>query len=200
MRRRALLLGLAGAGLRATAAEPRVTVEGEDLVLRDAEGRELRRAPGRDLAGKRHGPPQALLHHAGRRSVVAAFPAFDELWELPLERDAPPVFDGLVHDWRMGEAIATPGWFTPRRMPLAAPMPVRWWLDPAWPWVGGAFDDAVIVVHLDVRRMVARLPLAGARLTDSSRDRWQGQEAWRLPHAAGTAWIDPRRWVLLQSG
>lgn len=198
MHRRALLLALAAAGVRA--AEPRVTVEGEDLVLRDAEGRERRRAPGRDLAGRRRGVPQAVLHHTGRRSLVVSHPALDELWELPLDPEAPPVFDGYVHDWRMGEAIATPGWFTPRRIPMAATMPSRWWLDAAWPWVAGAFDDAVIVVHLDVRRVVARLPLAGARIEHSARAAWNGAEAWRLPHAGGTAWIDPRRWVVLQSG
>lgn len=199
MRRRALLLALAAAGARAS-AEPRIEVEGEDLVLRDAEGRELRRAPGRDLAGRRHGAPQAVLRHAGRGSVVVAQPALDELWELLLDPGAPPVFDGYVHDWRMGEAIATPGWFTPRRIPLAPPMPARWWLDPAWPWVAGASDDAVLVVHLDVRRVVARLPLAGALIEESSRAPWDGADAWRLPHAHGTAWIDPRRWTVLQSG
>jgi hypothetical protein len=105
-----------------------------------------------------------------------------------------------VHDWRLGEAIATPGWFTPRRIALAPPLPTRWWLDAAWPWVAGADDRSVTVVHLDVRRTVAWLPLAGARIEDSARAPWHGADAWRLPHAGGTAWIDPRRWTVLQSG
>lgn len=200
-RRRALLCALAWPGAAAAGGEAfEVQVDGEDLVLRDAGGRELARQPGRELAGRRHGPPQALLPHAGRRSVLAMFPAFDEVWELSLDPAAPPVFDGLVHDWRSGEALPKPGFFTPRRSVLVPPMPARWWLDAAWPWVAGALGDEVQVLHLDVRRVVARLTVPGARLEDSRRALHQGQWRWWLPAADGGLWIDPRRWTPVQSG
>lgn len=203
MRRRTLLLlPAAGLPLRGrTAPGPfSVRVDGEALVLLDAQGVELRREPGRDLAGRRHGAPQALLPHARRRSVIATFPAFDEVWELSLDPEAPPVYDGLVHDWRLGEAIAKPGLFTPRRTLLAPPMPARWFLDAAWPWIAGALDDTVLIVHLDVRRVVARLALRGARVEASRRVERGGRELWQLPTADGERWIDPVRWVPVQAG
>jgi hypothetical protein len=199
MDRRRLLLLAAGWPLHGRAAtQPfSVRIDGEALVLVDAQGTELRRQPGRDLAGRRHGAPQMLLPHAGRRSVIAGFPAFDEVWELSLDPDAPPVFDGLVHDWRLGEGIASPGFFTPRRIALPPPMPERWFVDAAWPWVAGALDDAVLVVHLDVRRVVARLALNGARVEASRRVQRGGRELWQLPTADGERLIDPLRWVQL---
>lgn len=183
-------------------AEPglEVRIDGEDLVLFDARGVELLRRPGRDLAGLRHGPPQMLLRHAGRRSVIAGFPAFDEVWELSLDPAAPPVFDGLVHDWRMGEAIAKPGFFMPRRMVVPPPMPERWFLDAAWPWIAGALEHEVLVLHLDVRRVVARLPLRGARVEASRRIQRDGRDLWWLPTDEGERWIDPKRWVPVQAG
>lgn len=201
--RRRTLLGLAlGVPLAGHAAEApfSVHVDGEALVLLDAQGVELRRQPGRDLSGRRRGAPRALLPHAGRRSVIATFPAFDEVWELSLDPEAPPVYDGLVHDWRLGEAIPKPGFFTPRRIALAPPMPERWFLDPAWPWIAGALDDAVLVVHLDVRRVVARLALRGARVEVSRRVQRDGRDLWLLPTADGDRWIDPLRWVPVQAG
>lgn len=187
---------------RVPAAEPAfsVHVDGESLVLVDGSGRERARQPGRDLAGRRHGPPQAVLPHAGRRSVVATFPAFDEVWELSLDPAAPPVFDGLVHDWRLGEAIAKPGFFTPRRIVLVPPMPERWFVDADWPWIAGALDDAVLIVHLDVRRVVARLPLRAADVGASRRVQRGGRMLWWLPTADGERWIDPLRWVPVQAG
>jgi hypothetical protein len=202
--RRRKLLGLAGAWLtqHAAAAEGpfSVRIDGEALVLLDAQGVQRRRLPGRDFEGRRHGPPQALLAHTGRRSVIACFPAFDEVWELSLDPEAPPVYDGLVHDWRLGEAIGKPGFFTPRRMALPPPMPTRWFLDPSWPWIAGALDDAVLVVHLDVRRVVARLALRDARVEHSRRVERSGRQLWLLPTAEGERLIDPLRWVPVQPG
>lgn len=201
MRRRALLLAAAWPG-RGRAAETamQVRIDGDALVLTDAQGRELRRQPGQDLAGRRRGPPQVVLRHAGRRSVIATFPAFDEVWELSLDPAAPPVYDGLVHDWRMGEAIPTPGFFTPRRIVLPPPMPQHWFVDAALPWIAGALDDEVLIVHLDVRRIVARLPVRGARLDAARRVARDGRELWLLPGADGERFVDPKRWVLVQSG
>lgn len=60
----------------------------------------------------------AILDLALRRRMVVAFGDLDEAWEIAYDRDAPPVLQGLVHDYRMGEAIALPGRLTPRRFKL----------------------------------------------------------------------------------
>ena len=79
-------------------------------------------------------------------------------------------------------------------------MPTRWFLDPAWPWIAGALDDTVLVVHLDVRRVVARLALRDARVELSRRVQRGGRDLWQLPTADGERLIDPLRWVAVQAG
>jgi hypothetical protein len=49
-----------------------------------------------------------------RRSFVVAFESLSELWEVSFDPDAPPIYDGLVHDWRGREAIGVPGFLNPR--------------------------------------------------------------------------------------
>jgi hypothetical protein len=68
------------------------------------------------------------------------------------------------------------------------------YLPPGAAWVGGLQGDAVVVVHLDVRRAIARFDLPGADLAASR----VADGIWLVPHAAGTARIDTRRWVELQ--
>ncbi|MBP8120272.1 MAG: hypothetical protein KAY04_03435 [Burkholderiales bacterium] len=51
-----------------------------------------------------------------RNSVLLAFGDAPELWELFLAPDAAPVFEGLVHDYRMGEAISEPARLPIRRI------------------------------------------------------------------------------------
>jgi hypothetical protein len=175
----------------------RVEARDGQIALLAADGQRLRVQPCADLRGDRRGLPVWMGHHTGRRSVLAAFAAFDEFWELPLDGDAPPVFDGLVHDWRMAEAIAKPGWFTPRRMPMVHPMPLRWWLHPAWPWVAGAFDDQVWILHLDVRRVVARLPWRVTDLAASQRMMRDGSAVWQVPTREGWRRMDGRRFAVV---
>ncbi len=51
----------------------------------------------------------AEVHYVGaRRSFVIVFEPLAELWELSTDPQAAPIFDGLVHDYHQGEAIASP--------------------------------------------------------------------------------------------
>ena len=45
-----------------------------------------------------------------------------ELWEISYDPKAEPIYDGLVHDYKMGEAIAKPGFLGVRRTPLDEPL------------------------------------------------------------------------------
>jgi hypothetical protein len=73
---------------------------------------------------------------------------------------APPIFDGLVHDYRMGEAIARSGFLGARRTPLAAPLAVLAIAAQQAMVLGTSHraDGAMVVelVHLDVRRSIVR--------------------------------------------
>ncbi|MBL8326136.1 MAG: hypothetical protein JNJ89_14385 [Rubrivivax sp.] len=168
------------------------------LTLLGGRGEVMRVYEGSDLARRRHDSAEALFHLRGRRSFVAAWPALGELWEISLDPHSPPIFDGLVHDYRFGEGLASPGYLGARRAPLGVPMPRFEFAAAEQPWVAGMLDDALVVVHLDVRRRVATLPLAGARPAGSAVLRRSGTEpaAWWVPHGAGVQVIDPRRWVL----
>jgi hypothetical protein len=127
-------------------------VQGAWVQVVDGQGQRLRRwsAP--------HGVVTALVHPA-RRSFLVAPRGLAQLWEVALDPQAPPLYEGLVHDYRMGEGLARPGYLGLRRMLLPRPLQAVcgcgdrpylrvWDSDPA----GSA------VLQLDVRRIIARCP------------------------------------------
>lgn len=136
-------------------------VAGADLVLHDDAGAVLGRWPLRDADG-RPGRPIAVCRLQPRQSLVVVLAGWHELWEISTDLAAPPIFDGLVHDYRMGEAIARPGYLGVRRIRLLQPWTAAW-ADGRVPWLLGAeadVDGDAAVLHLDVRRVVGRLPWA----------------------------------------
>ncbi|MEO8102094.1 MAG: cytochrome D1 domain-containing protein [Betaproteobacteria bacterium] len=96
------------------AASSMVVLHGESL------------APARIVALRdRRGQAMAiarLTEVAHRRSVLVTFEQSNEFWELFLAADAEPVFEGLVHDYRLGEGISEPRNLPIRRMVSDAPM------------------------------------------------------------------------------
>jgi hypothetical protein len=104
-----------------SSVDGRWRVEGRDtsVVVLDA-GQPVKTLPARSLAGSAESVITAVRYLPQRRSFVIAFETLPELWELSIDPDAPPVYDGLVHDYRMGEAIATPGLLGVRRTVLTA--------------------------------------------------------------------------------
>ena len=131
------------------------------LAVFDADLRLLKTLPAATLDGKASSRVSAVYDATPRHSFVVALKDVPELWELSYDPQAEPVHDGLVHDWRMGEAIARPGFLTPRRTPLDEPLD-DFFFDPAYRHVlGTARAGGAQVVNLDVRRKVAELPIAG---------------------------------------
>lgn len=164
---------------------------GESLRLYDVHGVLLRHYDGTDLQRRRRGRTAALLDLPHRRSLLAAWPALGEWWEISLDPDAEPLFEGLVHDYRMGEAVASPGHLGVRRVPFADGVPLPAFTPPGLPWVAAEEGSgAVVVVHLDVRRQVARLPATQARVAGSALH----AGLWWLPVGDGLWGIDPQRW------
>jgi len=127
------------------------------LALYDGDLRPVRRYPAASLDG-RTSPVAAVFDAGARRSFVVAFDDLRELWEISYDRTAPPIFDGLVHDYRMGEAIASAGFLGVRRTPLETPFTALA-LDPSQRHVLGVAPatSALEVINLDVRRRIAKL-------------------------------------------
>jgi hypothetical protein len=183
----------------AASADARWTLaaHGAALSLFDAEARLVRRYAGSNLAGSRQGSANWLVHHRRRRSFVVAWPDLAELWEIQLDPAAPPIHHGLVHDYRMGEAVASPGFLGARRAPLALPLPAFGFHDDGADWVAGPRAGRLVVVHLDVRREIASFDLpeprpAGALLRHDS-----GAGTWWVPAGEAVQRVDARRWLLL---
>lgn len=137
-----------------------------ELVLYDAALVVHRRYAAASLDGRRVSAVQGVFHAPGRRSFVVAFAELPELWEIRYDPSAEPIFDGLVHDYRMGEGLGRPGWLGVRRTPLDEPMQVltlapgdrEVLMQPVADHPGGQ-GWPVDVVNLDVRRRIARVAL-----------------------------------------
>jgi hypothetical protein len=137
----------------------RLTASGGTLSLWDAKGALQRRWPVADRAG-RIGQVLALADHASRRSFIVALKDLNEVWELSYDPQAEPVFEGLVHDYRMGEGLAGPGFLALRRTPLAAPV-LGLEVDGHRPWVLIRQAGGTAVLHLDVRRVIPQPQVPG---------------------------------------
>jgi len=104
----------------------------------------------------------AVYDAAPRESFIAALKDVKEIWEIPYGPKTGPVYKGLVHDYRMGEALAERG-----------PFPVRaietddylddFFFDRGYHNLLGASRNAKTseVVNLDVRRRIASIDLPG---------------------------------------
>ncbi len=84
----------------------------------------------------------SAVYDAGpRRSFIAALKDIPEVWEIPWDEKAAPVFPGLVHDYRMGEALAAKGPFPVRRIKLDDYLD-DFFFDPPYNHLIGAARDA----------------------------------------------------------
>ena len=118
--------------------------------------------------GKATSRVSAVYDAAPRKSFVVALKDIAELWEISYDPAAEPIYDGLVHDYKMGEAIARPGYQGVRRTLLDEPLDdfffdqsYRHVLGATRPRQGGDGQASAQVVNLDIRRKIADLPIAG---------------------------------------
>jgi mono/diheme cytochrome c family protein len=137
----------------------------------------------RDVWGKESSRVSAVYQAAPRESFVVALKDVPEVWEVSYAEDPPASFTGLVHSYEEGmeEAISDKnGGFPIRRIQLAAPLD-DFFFSPSYRTLVGSTRDGegAVVVHLDVRREIAKLPLAG------------------LPHlGSGISWMRDGRRVM----
>lgn len=132
-----------------------------NLALFDANLNLIKLTAAKSLDGKTSSRVSAVYDAPPRRSFIAAMKDMPEIWEISYDEKAAPIHDGLVHDYRMGEAIAKSGYLNPRRTPLEAVLD-DFFFDQSYTHVMGASREGKgQVVNLDIRRKVADLALPG---------------------------------------
>ena len=175
------------------------------VVLFDADLNFVKRYDATTLDGKEASRVSAVYDAAPRKSFVVALKDIPEVWEISYDPKAPPIYDGLVHDYKMGEAIAKPGYHGVRRTPLDEPLD-DFFFDQDYRHVlgstrpkSGAADGAPTaqVVNLDVRRKIAELPIAGMpHLGSGITFAWNGTTVLASPNLQGGAIdvVDMKSW------
>lgn len=103
----------------------------------------------------------AVYDAAPRKSFVAALKDLPEVWVMSYDDNAPPVYAGLVHDYKMGEGIPVPGPFPPQRIHLDDYLD-DFFFDASYEHlIGSSREGQGQVINLDVRRKIASIDLPG---------------------------------------
>ncbi|WP_245213510.1 nitrite reductase [Rhizobacter sp. AJA081-3] len=159
------------------------------------------------LDGKATSRVSAVYDAQPRKSFVVALKDIPELWEISYDPKAEPIHDGLVHDYKMGEAIAKPGYLGVRRTPLDEPLD-DFFFDQSYRHVLGATrpkadgSPSAQVVNLDIRRRIAALPLAGMpHLGSGITFAWKGGTVLASPNLKDgvVQVIDMKTWQSVKS-
>jgi mono/diheme cytochrome c family protein/DNA-binding beta-propeller fold protein YncE len=177
------------------------------LALFDADLQLKRTYAAATLDGKSSSRVSAVYDAEPRQSFVVALKDIPELWEISYNPKAEPIFDGYVHDYKMGEGIAKPGFLGVRRTPLEQPLD-DFFFDQSYRNVLGATrgDEggkagvsgaSAQVVNLDARRKIAELPIAGMpHLGSGITFPWNGSTVLASPNLKDGAIdvIDMKTW------
>lgn len=124
-----------------------LTVEGDDLQLRDARLQAMRRWPLPDTVAW-------LLSAPRRQAWLLGFERRPELWQIATDERAEDFHDGLVHDHRFGEGVPTRAFLNVRRMPLPEPL-----VDPSLDAEQAELAGRGWVFNLDARKRARQQPL-----------------------------------------
>jgi mono/diheme cytochrome c family protein len=147
-----------------------------NLVLFDADLNLVKSVAASSLDGKESSRVSAVYDAAPRKSFIAALKDIPEIWEISYDEKAPPIFDGYVHDYRMQEGVAKPGFLNPRRTPLADVLDDFFFNQSYTEVMGTARQGHGQVVNLDARRKIADLALPGMpHLGSGVTWQWQGR-------------------------
>lgn len=168
-----------------------------NLVLLDGELNLVKVFDAKSLDGKESSRVSAVYEAGVRQSFVAAMKDMPEIWEISFDPQAPPIFDGYVHDYKMREGIATPGYLNPRRTRLEDVLD-DFYFDPTYAYVMGASRAGKAqVVNLDVRRRVADLDMSGMpHLGSGISFDWQDRRVMASPNLkeGSLSIIDMKDW------
>jgi len=137
---------------------------------------------------------------------VVALKDVPELWEISYAEHPPANYSGLVHSYEKGMEEAIPsgdGRFPIRRTELSQPLDDFFFTPSYTQLVGSARDGKhAVVVHLDVRREIAELPLPGLPHLGSGIS-WlrNGRRIMATPHLkeARLSFIDMEDWKVIKT-
>jgi len=175
------------------------------LVLLDAKDlAPLEIIPAVDLRGKESSRVSAVYQAAPRESFIVALKDVAEIWEV-FYGDDPPAVTGLVHSHEKGmvEALARDARFPIRRIELSEPLD-DFFFDQSYRHVIGSARDGgrAVVVHLDVGRAIAELPLPGLpHLGSGISWQWNGRRVMATPHLreGAVSVIDMDGWEVIKT-
>lgn len=103
----------------------------------------------------------AVYDAAPRRSFVAALKDIPEVWEMSYDENAPPVYPGLVHDYKMAEGLVLPGPFATRRIRLDDFLD-DFFFDANYDHlIGASREGKGQVINLNIARKIAGVDLPG---------------------------------------
>lgn len=149
------------------------------ILVREAELRIVRRYSLATLDGKQSAQTASVFLADRRKSFLLVLSGVAELWEISFRTDAEPIFDGYVHDYKMGEGFAKPGFLGVRRIPLDEAFDTVV-LDASSTHVFGTVrarssqPAEVHVINLDIRRRIDRIPLlASPKGADCVKWQWR---------------------------
>jgi mono/diheme cytochrome c family protein len=158
------------------------------LALFDADLKLVKTYAATTADGKASSRVSAVYDATPRQSFVVALKDLPELWEISYDPKAEPIYDGLVHDYKMGEGIPKRGQFGVKRSRLEEPLD-DFYFDQAYTHAFGATrpkgdgQPNAQVVNLDVRRTIAKLPIAGMpHLGSGITFDWQGKRVMASPN------------------
>jgi len=177
------------------------------LALFDAQLNLVRTYAAAGADGRTTSRVSAVYDAQPRSSFIVALKDLPELWEISYDPKAEPIHDGLVHDYRMGEAVARPGFLGIRRTKLEQPLD-DFFFDQGYAHVLGATrpradgTPTAQVINLDVRRKIAELPIAGMpHLGSGITFAWGGTTVLMSPNLKDGALdvIDMKTWKPLKT-
>jgi DNA-binding beta-propeller fold protein YncE len=132
-----------------------------NLVIFDADLKLLKVIAGRNLKGDASSRLSAVYDAAPRKSFIVGLKDLPEIWEVSYDPAAQPFYEGYVHDYKMGEALPTPGFLNARRTVLDVPLDDFFFTQDYANVVGASREGRGQVINLDVRRAIAALDLPG---------------------------------------
>ncbi len=131
------------------------------IALFDADLELIKTLEAKNLKSDQTSRVSAIYDASPRHSFIAAMKDIPEIWEIAYDPQAKPIYDGYVHDYKMSEAIALPGYLNPRRTVLESPLDDFFFSQRYDAAMGTSREGKGQVVNLDVRRKIADLELPG---------------------------------------
>ena len=158
--------------------------------------------PAKSLQGK-SSRVSAVYAADPRNSFVVALKDVPEMWEVSYEDKPPARFAGFGHSYEKGhEEALMVGRFPVRRIELSGPLD-DFFFDQAYRHVFGASRDGgrAVVVHMDVGREIAEVPLPGMpHLGSGITFDYRGRRVLATPHLkeGKVSVIDMKTWKVVK--